>query len=99
MTMTRAIAGAEALAHQLPIVVAISDQAPELLIVASTLRVQRQLGVDKVHYIPQSKGNWVYEGCQQRNKIISLSADVIRRAFNVSGPPSCPGADEGATKG
>lgn len=99
MTISRAYGDAEPLAHQVPMAIAVSDQAPELLWVASSLRLQRQLGIEKMEYIPQSKTAWPYEGLKQRNKVSSLLADVTRRAFNFSKPIAHPIANTTAAEG
>merc|ERR1712012_10139 len=92
----------EALADKLPIVVGLGDQAADFLLGDSTRRLQRQLGVEVLDYIPSSKGMWYYEGAKQRRKISSLLAHVIMQAFNLPDPSmreQAPSADKALGSG
>jgi len=44
--------------------------------------------LEVLDYIPCSKGQWVYEGVRQREKVISLLSKLVVQAFNLPSPAS-----------
>merc|ERR1712129_556839 len=68
---------------EMPVVMAVGDQAPDAMCVDCALRLQKALGVDTMHYIPSSKGLWVYEGMKQQSKVASLLGELLQTVFKL----------------
>lgn len=76
----------ESLADKFPIVVGLSDQAPDFLVGQPTMRFLPLVGAEETNYIPNSKCMWPYEGAQQSGKVSMLLAEAISRSFSLPEP-------------